>query len=172
MATGEFGSDNGFKKSQITGIIDNAAKIISSGIFVGYIPFASGTFGSLWILALYFLIPDSLFKLVMMFLVPFLYLLGVWTSSRCVEFWGKDPSKVIIDEVVGMFITLMFMPLNAKIVWLGFLIFRAFDIIKPPPTRLSESLPGGWGIMTDDVIAGVYANLVLRILIFSIPQLV
>ena len=70
-----------------------------------------------------------------------------------------------------MLVTLLFLPLNAKIVWVGFFIFRAFDIVKPPPIRTLERLPGGWGIMADDVLAGVYANISLRILMHFTPYL-
>ncbi len=95
----------------------------------------------------------------------------MWSASHCETFWGRDPGKVVIDEITGMFITFGFIPVNFKILWIGFFIFRAFDIIKPPPIRRLEKLPGGWGIMADDVLAGVYANIVLRLLIYFFPLL-
>ncbi len=161
---------------------DSLAKIISTGFFVGYAPVAPGTCGSFFALALYFLLTEYLSFdnisilnihipsfILYLFLLTFLFLVGVWTATRCESFWGKDPGKVVIDEVVGMLITIGFMPLNFTIMLAGFFIFRAFDIFKPPPIRLLEKLPGGWGIMADDVLAGVYANIVLRLIIYYVP---
>jgi phosphatidylglycerophosphatase A len=89
--------------------------------------------------------------------------IGVWAGTRAEVFFGKiDPPQVVIDEVVGQFLTLAAVP-NASWKWLaaGFLLFRVFDIIKPSPARRAERLPGGWGIMTDDVIAGAYGAAVI-----------
>ncbi len=86
--------------------------------------------------------------------------LGVATSSRVARFVGrKDPQFVVIDEVSGQFLTylLALAPLNWKYLLLGFILFRGFDTWKPFPARQAESLPGGWGIMADDWMAGVYA---------------
>lgn len=78
-----------------------------------------------------------------------------------------DPSEVVIDEVVGMMVTLAYLPWSFISIGLGFLLFRVFDIIKPPPARQLERLPGGWGIVMDDVVAGIYANLALRLILFA-----
>ncbi len=161
--------DDGLPGTQPDGLIDIVAVVISSGFFVGYFPVASGTIGSLWVPVLYYLIPYHLFYSGILIALPFLYFLGVWSSSRCEAYWGRDPGRVIIDEVVGMLVTLLLLPLNVKIVWMGFFLFRVFDIVKIPPSRRSEKLPRGWGVMTDDLIAGVYANLVLRIIIYAVP---
>ena len=159
----------GFKKVQSNNVIDFTARLISSGIFIGYVPVASGTFGSLLVVVPFLLLSDYGVNIFWIFL-PFLYFLGVWTASYCEELWGKDSGRIVIDEIVGMLVTLVFLPVNVKIVWLGFFIFRAFDIIKPPPIRWLERLPHGWGVMTDDLIAGIYANLVLRLIIYFFPQ--
>ena len=164
--------------------IDFLAKIISTGFFVGYAPVAPGTCGSFVVLVLYFLLSayfsfDSIcifnIHIPSFILFPFLlialFFLGVWSAARCESFWGKDPGKVVIDEVVGMLITIGFMPLNFTVMLTGFFIFRAFDIIKPPPIRRLEKLPRGWGIMADDVLAGLYANIVLRLIIYYVPFL-
>jgi phosphatidylglycerophosphatase A len=85
---------------------------------------------------------------------------GVWGSNRAAQYWGqKDPQFVVIDEVSGQHLTylLALAPVNWKYLLLGFILFRFFDIWKPFPARQAESLPGGWGIMADDWIAGVYA---------------
>ena len=161
---------------------DFLAKIISTGIFVGYFPVAPGTCGSFVVLALYFLLHryvacDDIHLLhihissfiLLPFLVIVLFVLGIWSAARCEYFWGKDPGKVVIDEIVGMLVTIGFIPLNGAIMVTGFFVFRAFDIIKPPPIRWLEKLPHGWGIMADDILAGVYANIVLRLLIYYVP---
>ncbi|MEK7284190.1 MAG: phosphatidylglycerophosphatase A [Acidobacteriota bacterium] len=97
-----------------------------------------------------------------------LALLGVWVSGVAARDLGRhDPGPVVIDEAAGIFVTLLFQPPGARTFLfysLGFVLFRAMDIIKPPPARSAERLPGGWGIVMDDLIAGVYANLALRLL--------
>ncbi|MFC1490251.1 phosphatidylglycerophosphatase A [Candidatus Latescibacterota bacterium] len=150
-------------------VIDFAAKIISSIFYAGYFPFASGTFGSGLIVVLYFFLPGSMNLNAVAISLPIVFFIGVWSSSRCETFWGKDSGKIVIDEIAGMLATLLFIPLNLKIVIVGFFLFRAFDIFKPFPVRNMEGLPRGWGVMTDDLLAGVYSNLVLRIFIFMVP---
>ena len=89
--------------------------------------------------------------------------IGVWAATRAEVFFRKtDPHEVVIDEVAGQFLTLTALP-NTSWVWLGiaFLLFRAFDIVKPFPARRAERLSGGWGIVTDDLVAGVYAAAVV-----------
>jgi len=92
-------------------------------------------------------------------------ILGVWASGVAARVMAvRDPGQVVIDEVAGYFVTLLFLPAGAWTLLLGFILFRAMDIIKPQPARWAEGLPGGWGIVADDLIAGVYANLALRLL--------
>ncbi len=149
------------------------AKLIASGFFVGYVPFAPGTVGSLWIPALYMLLPELWFihfplevSFVLSGVAVILYFLGVWSAGVCEHVWGHDPGRVVIDEIAGMLVTLIFIPLTVKTVWIGFFIFRLCDIFKPQPARWLEKLPHGWGVMSDDVIAGIYANIFLRIGIY------
>ena len=150
-------------------LVDCAARVISSGIFTGYFPVARGTFSSLVVIILYFLLKVYLdFNRIWVFL-PFLYFLGVWSASRCEVFWGKDNGRIVIDEFVGMLVAVVFLPLNFTIACIGFFLFRAFDIFKPPPIRGLENLPRGWGVMTDDLVAGVYTNMVLRLIIYIFP---
>ena len=144
------------------------ARLISSGMYVGYIPVAQGTAGSLWGPALCLIVPAERLKWLWLF-IPALFFIGVWSSYRCEEFWGHDPGRVVIDEIVGMLVTLAFLIPSFKILITGFIFFRLFDIIKPPPVKLSEKLPGGWGIMMDDIIAGIYAHLVLRGIMYFFP---
>jgi phosphatidylglycerophosphatase A len=99
-----------------------------------------------------------------------LFLGGVWAADRVARHLGReDPGLIVVDEVVGMLVTLAFLPVSVGGALAGFFVFRVLDVIKPFPAAQSESLPGGVGIMTDDVIAGVYAQLVLRALAWAWP---
>jgi phosphatidylglycerophosphatase A len=94
----------------------------------------------------------------------FVFALGWWAAGRLARHLGlEDPSVVVIDEVLGMFVTLLGLPFDPVVAFVGFLLFRVFDIVKPYPAAALEHLPGGLGIMADDVAAGVYANLLLRV---------
>jgi phosphatidylglycerophosphatase A len=89
--------------------------------------------------------------------------LGVWAADRAARALRlKDPGPVVIDEAAGLLVTLAGVPVTWLSAVLAFFLFRAMDILKPPPARQAEALPGGWGIMIDDLFAGVYANLLLR----------
>jgi phosphatidylglycerophosphatase A len=88
-------------------------------------------------------------------------LLGVWSSGIVEQIWGKDPGRVVIDEVAGMCISLLFLPVQVKYLLCAFVLFRFFDIVKPLYIRNMELLPGGWGIMLDDGLAGIYTNILI-----------
>jgi len=154
-------------------------RLIATAGFVGYIPWASGTFGSIVGLGIAFL-PGVASPGPLALLILFFLFLGVRSSKIVAETVGHqltksatlakeafqkgghdvpDPSIVVIDEVVGMWIALMFVPLNPISAVIAFVAFRFFDIVKPPPARQVERIPNGWGIMLDDVVAGIYANL-------------
>jgi phosphatidylglycerophosphatase A len=91
------------------------------------------------------------------------YFAGVAASTRlAIRLGRKDPGAAVVDEVVGMWLALLFLPFTPATALAAFLLFRVLDVFKPWPARQFEALPGGWGIMTDDVMAGVYANLLLR----------
>jgi len=153
--------------------------IIATGLFSGYIPWASGTFGTL-VGVLFYLIPGAENPLVLATMAIVGFFVGAWASARVAAVVGHrltrtaqkakeafqpgehetaDPSIVVVDEVVGMWITLLFLPKTIPVIVIGFFAFRAFDILKPQPARRLESVPNGWGIMLDDVIAGIYANI-------------
>jgi phosphatidylglycerophosphatase A len=133
--------------------------------FAGYFPIAPGTFASLITLAIiWFLIPPVFY-----ILLPAgigLVFLSVWLATRAEEFFGKDGSPIVIDEVAGMVISLLFVSKDILSFAGAFLLFRLFDIIKPPPARSVEKLKGGWGVTLDDVIAGIYANLSLQLILY------
>jgi len=136
--------------------------LIGTGLFSGYAPVAPGTAGSLLCCILVWFLPEMnpLFKIPLFIL---LFFVGVKVSSDLEKEWGEDPSKVVIDEWAGMYFTLIFIPKNIIFFITGFLLFRFFDIFKPFPVRLGERLKTGWGIMVDDVLAGIYAALILQI---------
>jgi phosphatidylglycerophosphatase A len=161
-------------------------RLVATGFFSGYIPWGSGTFGSL--VGLLICLPAGLISLpVFPLLVVAVFFLGVYVSGRVALAEGHrltpsaavakaafqpgspehpDPSIVVIDEIVGMWVSLLWLP--QSVVWFvaAFLIFRVFDVTKPPPVNQVEHLPGGWGIMLDDVVAGVYTNIVTRLVLF------
>lgn len=91
--------------------------------------------------------------------------LGIWVGSQVEKDWGKDSSKVVIDEAAGMCVGLLFVPVSLTSILTGLLLFRVFDITKPFYIRKMESLPGGWGVMMDDVLAGIYTNIILQVVI-------
>jgi phosphatidylglycerophosphatase A len=97
--------------------------------------------------------------------------LGIYTGNRVEADWGKDSYRVVIDEVAGMLVTMLFVPANLYFLLAGLVLFRFFDIVKPLYIRRMEALPSGTGVMMDDVLAGVYANIVLQIIVFVSARL-
>ena len=96
-------------------------------------------------------------------IVVIVFFASVAASTRLARTMGvEDPGVVVVDEVVGQWVTLLFLPFTPAVAIAGFFLFRALDVFKPWPARQFESLPGGWGIMSDDVMAGIYANLLLH----------
>jgi phosphatidylglycerophosphatase A len=133
---------------------------------VGYLPFAPGTFGSMVGLALWALLRTSVAAQAIAILV--LFVLGSWSGTVAEHHFGRtDPSQVVIDEVVGILITLFLVPVGWAGALLAFLLFRVSDIIKPFPSNRLERLHGGLGVMADDAMAAVYANLALRFCLWS-----
>ena len=167
-----------------------AVRFIATGFYTGYIPWASGTFGSLAGLLL-FLIPGAVggaWGATMLTVVIVLgFGAGVYTAGRVAEAEGNrlnrsaalakamfqpaghaqpDPSIVVIDEIVGMWISLAGVGTGPLPFITAFVLFRLFDVLKPEPARSLERLPRGWGIMLDDVVAGVYANAGTRVVLY------
>jgi phosphatidylglycerophosphatase A len=143
--------------------LDVLAKIVATGLGSGYSPIAPGTAGSAVGLLLFWPL-QSLPVAVQIAATVALFFVGVVASTRVARGLGvEDPGLVVVDEVVGMWTSLLLLPFNAWTAAAGFLLFRVMDVFKPYPARQFEALPEGWGIMSDDVMAGVYANLVLRV---------
>jgi len=144
---------------------------IATGLGSGYFPLAPGTAGSALGLALVIAFRQT--SLTPLWLgvslaafAGLLFFVGVWSAGKAEKVFGRvDPGQVVIDEVVGQIITFVATP---RVTWTGllagFILFRVFDIVKPFPARGAERIPGGWGIMMDDLVAGLYSLLVLVIL--------
>jgi len=149
-------------------------KLTATALGAGYSPFAPGTMGAivgclaLWLFEKYNLISTTTTPLLFIGLIVITTILGIIATDKLEDEWGKDPSKVVLDEVIGMWITMMFVPLSFLNVLIGFGLFRFFDIAKPLGIRKLESLKGGVGVMADDILAGIYANIVLQIIIYII----
>ncbi|HEX5036601.1 MAG TPA: phosphatidylglycerophosphatase A [bacterium] len=143
---------------------------LASGFGSGYLPSVPGTWGSLVGLLLYWPL-QRLAPLPLGATVLAVAFLSCWIAGLAEGFLGaKDPQIVVIDEVAGMFFSLVFLPFSWKIGLAGFFLFRLFDVWKPFPARLiQDKLPGGWGVVGDDLMAGIYANLVLQIAIRVVP---
>ena len=138
--------------------------------YVGYAPVAPGTFGSAAGLAIFALVRSSGSMLVEIATIVVLFAVGVWSGTEAEHhFGGVDPGPIVLDEVVGMLITLAFIPVNATGAFVGFLVFRALDVFKPWPSGRFERLPGGLGVMADDGMAALYGNGVMRILVAVAP---
>jgi len=141
-------------------------KCIGSGLFVGYSQFAPATLGSLLALIVWWLLIPQIYW-VQALIIIFVFFYGVFLSTRLISIWGDDPQRVVIDEICGMFVTLSLLPESYKTFIIGFLLFRFFDIVKPFPIRRSEKLKLGWGVMVDDLIAGVYSNILIRLIVLA-----
>jgi phosphatidylglycerophosphatase A len=138
---------------------------------VGYAPVAPGTFGSLLALVLYYLIRRQQSTAIELGAIAVIVVIGLWSATEAEHhFGGIDPGPVVIDEVVGMLITLALHPVNIWGAIIGFLIFRVLDIVKPWPARRLELLPGGFGVVLDDVMAGVYGNVIVWGLVSLLPS--
>jgi phosphatidylglycerophosphatase A len=139
------------------------ALVVATAGGAGYAPFAPGTFGSAVGVLIYWLTRHWPLAWQVALMVAVI-LAGTWASSVAARhFQREDPGQVVIDEVAGQLVTLVATGAGGLGTLIGFLAFRAFDIVKPWPVNRLERLPGGTGIMADDVMAGVYSNIVLQI---------
>ena len=138
--------------------------------YLGYVPIAPGTFGSAAGLVIFALVRWSASDAIELSVIVCLLAAGVWSSNVAERhFGGVDPAPIILDEVVGMLITLALVPVNFTGAIVGFLLFRLFDVIKPWPANRLEALHGGLGVMADDAMAAIYANVAMRVLVAAAP---
>ena len=152
-----------FKEAGVEG---KTALILASWFGSGLAPFAPGTFGTLAGVPLVFLM-GRLGTLQAVLFVLFFVAVSVWAADvSCRILARNDPSSVVVDEVAGFLLSLFLVPLTFGQICIGFFLFRLFDVLKPFPIRNLENLRGGLGVVADDLLAGVYANLSLRLLLF------
>ena len=141
--------------------------LFATGFGVGNSPIAPGTLGTLVAIPIYYFLSENPSPLYEITLIGFFFL-SVWISENAEAFFGKkDDPRIVIDEVMGFLITMLWLPKTILFIILGFFLFRFFDIVKPFPIRhLERQLKGGFGVVLDDVMAGIYANVVLHLLQF------
>ncbi len=141
-------------------------QILTSFFGIGYISKGGGTVAAIATAIIWYVAMPSLTSGVVIVMTLLVIGYGLWGASCVEQIWGKDSSKVVIDEVAGMMIALVFVPINLTNLMVALGLFRFFDITKPLLIRQLESWPKGWGVMADDVLAGLYSNIVLQGLLY------
>ncbi|RLD75606.1 MAG: phosphatidylglycerophosphatase A [Bacteroidetes bacterium] len=150
-------------------------KIIATGLGTGYAPIAPGTAGSILGILLFWLLNyllgslniDSQISLLLnLFAIIFVLLIGVYSIKKVHTVWEHDASKIVIDEVVGVWIAIYAMPFEWQYYLYAFILFRFFDITKPLFIRRLDKMPGDWSVMLDDVLAGIYSLIVIQVLFY------
>lgn len=138
-------------------------KITTSFFYLGHSPLMPGTLGSLAGLLIYFVVKDKF--PIYAFSLLFLFALGILFSAEAEKVYKrKDAQMIVLDEACGMMLSLLLVPYNLWIMLLGFILFRTFDILKPPPAKAIEKFSGAFGVMFDDIIAAIYTNFILQII--------
>ncbi len=146
-----------------SGIFYHIACFLASGCAIGYSPIIPGTLGSLWGIPLF--IVFSAYPISYFFVICMLIVLGIWAIPLCLQHTTEhDPSFIFIDEVIGFCVATLFLSFSMKHLLLAFLFFRLFDMTKCLGIRRWERLPGAWGVLADDIVAGLYANVMVRLI--------
>lgn len=150
--------------------MDRVGLFIATFGYLGYVPVAPGTFGSAAGLVVFYVVRSTGSSGVELAVIIVLFAVGIWSATVAERHFGDvDPAPVVLDEVVGMLVTLAFLPVGAVGMFVGFLVFRVLDVVKPWPSARLERLPGGLGVMADDGMVAVYGNLAMRGLIAVAP---
>jgi phosphatidylglycerophosphatase A len=153
--------------------VTRLAVFLATAGYSGYFPIAPGTAGSAVGLLLYGLLSwaqSPVVPAVEVLIIVGLFGVGVWAGTTAERYFGGiDSGAIVLDEVVGMLITLAFIPVGVSAALTGFVLFRVFDVIKPFPAGRLEALHGGLGVMADDAMAGIYANVSLRLVMALVP---
>ena len=144
------------------------AKFLGSCAGLGYFPYAPGTVTSFAAAVFFVTVPSFSTPEVALPAIFTVFAVGLWSAKIMEEIYGHDPSQVTIDEVAGQWVALLLLPSGWFSALLGFTAFRVFDILKPEPVNIAQKLPGGWGVMADDLLAGIYANLSVRIVLWTL----
>ena len=143
-------------------------RLISSCLGIGYIQKGSGTVAALvCCICWYFIFRNDDNYFLQVLITVSITLVGIFSAGKVETGWGKDSSKVVIDEVAGMCVSLLIVPVQWKYLLVAFVLFRFFDIAKPLFIRKLEVLPGGYGVMADDLLAAIYTNAIMQIIIFN-----
>lgn len=146
-------------------MVTKISTILSTFFYLGKSPFAPGTVGTLGAIVLYYFLIQTESLIFYSVFTILLIFLSFFVSNNTIDFLGEDdPGEIVIDEVCGFLVSMFIIPFGLTNVILGFFLFRFFDIAKPFPVRKFEKLPKGYGVVMDDVAAGVYANIVLHII--------
>lgn len=149
--------------------VDKGAHLVATGLLSGHSPFAPGTAGSAVGLLLFVPLAWCSLPVQIGFCIA-VFFGGVFAAARVARKLGlEDPGLVVVDEVLGMWLSIIGLPFTPMVAIFGFILFRVLDVVKPYPAADLEHLPGGWGIMADDVAAGLYANLLLRVILLVWP---
>lgn len=146
-------------------------KVIGSGFYTGYIPNASGTFASL-LAYIIFLIPGFENPTFLMLLISVSIVIGVKIADKFESIYGKDPPQFTLDEFIGSWISLLFLPKKVWFIIPTFFVWRLLDIYKPFPANFFEKLKGGWGVILDDLISGIYTFILIQLLNHFIVRLI
>lgn len=154
--------------------MNTLAKVIATGLGTGYSPFAPGTAGALLAAVItYFIATNtawSALNIWLALLTIVFTVLGIWSANYLQDEWGHDPGRIVVDEMVGIWISMLFIPFSLLNLAIAFGLFRLFDIWKPWLVGKAEALDGGLGVMADDIVAGVFANIVLQLLILILAN--
>ncbi len=143
-------------------ILNFIVKTLSTFFYVGYLPFIPGTFASIAAIFLFYFVKDNNFIYILLTLT--LIILGFLITGRAEKIFNKkDAGCIVIDEVAGMLLALTFIPYDIKLVIIAFILFRILDALKPFPLDRLQNLTGSIGIMSDDIVAGFYTNIILQI---------
>lgn len=134
-----------------------ALKIFATGLYSGYLPKAPATWASFFALVIWFILRNH--PVIVFALGVVTFVLGIYVSNILIKYWGNDPRPIVIDEISAMFLLLAFIRPDIKIAITGFVLFRIFDVVKPPPVNIAEKMHGGFGIMADDLVAAAYSRL-------------
>ena len=138
--------------------------LVASVFGIGYVGKGGGTIAAIIYCVLWFILGGGEAGIVWQILIALLItIIGTWSANEVDNIWGTDSNKVVIDEIAGMAITLLFVPNNIWYLLAGLIAFRFFDIVKPLGVKRAETLPKGWGVMADDVLAGFYALAVIHL---------
>jgi phosphatidylglycerophosphatase A len=145
-------------------LVEYFHRTFASGLFTGHLPTAPGTWGSLLsLIILWFIWPPAWYYQALILLIFFPF--AIYFADNGIRYYGPDGRPIVIDEIYGQAVALFMAPHNALAYIIGFFLFRVFDIVKPPPAREWEKLHGGYGVVADDIAAGVYAAIVLQLII-------